>query len=573
MPLVKYTPQFIERQYVPTDVNLLANVMGTKQKQFDAANDMSQAEVEKLYDLDTTQGFVEGRNQVVTGLQDKFNQAISNRGGDAGAALKDIQGIIASAKKDPFFQLNKTALDRSKELQQQLARNPNLHVLKDTRNVKYKSGLTQEDLDYSVFDPEELDKAFEENYGKLRSQQGSLSLREQDGYKVASQQIGMSKGQIEKMRNNDTYSNLLSRFPQLAGQLESNPALKEQLVGRINNKLNTLFGGFDEKVVENMNKATGTKVKGTATGGSSYWGKTGYDVAPSDLQTAKLMNETRLNNDAVELAKSKGLNVNSLSELEKMASASSFGGGRYGTEQSSGTQMPGSSATQQYLLKRQKELGENSGKVNLAKEILKELEVSTSNNPSYAKPTFNFNRIASANPTEIEGIKKVADNFKNYITSVEMQQYFKPHTSKDANELSKVKPEDLEVVDIIPNFERGASTSIVVKLAGRDKDGKTHFITETYNKDPRNVNTDPNQPNRYDPIEQNVFNFISQADNTGGFSNYKDFMDNTEEYLNSVKTYWSPKEFATFVKEKSGSIIDQLGRDKYEEIKRQNNIN
>ena len=78
MPIMRYTPQFIERQYIPTqNIGIIDEVLGQRQKEYDMAKMAEMSTIEELYGLPTTQGFQPKRDELVKGVESQIQEAVS----------------------------------------------------------------------------------------------------------------------------------------------------------------------------------------------------------------------------------------------------------------------------------------------------------------------------------------------------------------------------------------------------------------------------------------------------------------------------------------------------------------
>jgi hypothetical protein len=262
MAVMKYTPQFTERQYVPmNDIGLIQNIISKKEKEYDMARAMEHGAVSQLYGLDTTQGFEPKRNELIQGLQGQIEEAVQKRGGDYGAAIQDIMGVVSKAQSDPFFQRNRQVMEKGKMLDQMLARNPNLMVFNDPRKLGYREDLGAEDLEYSVFDPEDIDKGTMNLYGNLGKQvrEGSPIFNPQSGYNEAVTIRGLTQAEADRMiQDEETYKNVLNNFPQLQDKL-NDPNLSAQFKQRIAAQIQGLVQGQQRQFLNPLTpKAGGT---------------------------------------------------------------------------------------------------------------------------------------------------------------------------------------------------------------------------------------------------------------------------------------------------------------------------
>ena len=245
MAATRFVPQYVPKEYIPTDIGFLSNIVGQAQQQYDTARGLRDAAIESLYGLETSTAFAPEKERLISGLESTIEEAVARHGGDYGAALKDISKIIARTGRDPFFQLNKIQQEQSKMLEQQLMRNPNLLVLNDPRIQQYNPYLTEEDLRYNIVDPAQIDAAFMDLYGARANQ-----IREQlptynaaIGRDVATTIKGLtSREAMELAASEEAFYNVISRVPQLQGYLD-NPEIANAIRQRISAQAQGLVRG------------------------------------------------------------------------------------------------------------------------------------------------------------------------------------------------------------------------------------------------------------------------------------------------------------------------------------------
>lgn len=252
MPVLSYVPQFIEQQYVPTaDVGLLSNILGQKQQQYNQAAQMQAAALSDIYGKETTSGFEPAAQERIKGFEQKLQELTDKRGGDLGAAIGDIIGAIGSMYKDPFWKTSKKALEQSKILQEQLARNPQLRVLSDPRSVAYREGLTDEDLAYKVFDPALVTATVGDLYGDIAKQvrESGLIPDEKTGYLQAITTKGATEAEVEQMKQNpEVRRAILSRL-NIDPYLANNPELSAEVNNLIDKGIENLNQGYTRQFV------------------------------------------------------------------------------------------------------------------------------------------------------------------------------------------------------------------------------------------------------------------------------------------------------------------------------------
>ena len=492
MPVMRYTPQFVERKYIPTqNIGIIDEVLGQRQKEYDMAKMAEMSTIEELYGLPTTQGFQPKRDELVKGVESQIQEAVQRRGGDYGAAVKDIMGVVSKVKSDPFFQRNRRALEEAQYLQRLRAQNPALMVFRDPNTVAYDPNLSDEDLQYQVFDPDLLDKDFQTMYGDLAKQrrEGMPVYDPTSGYNVATTTYGLTQDEVNKMiQDENTYQTLLSKYPVLQN---ASPEALGALRERIATQARGLSQGYGRQL---LNPPT-SRGRGTEDnlGGRDLLQSMGYTLLPSDLDEAALYNAEALNELAVERAKTAGININSFKELQKLASTTTSG-------TSFGSVSLGSPIMESKYTHPQ---GKVAGKI--IKEISKEL-----GDPRFAMQKYDINTLVYADRSKINEAEDIrADLETNFRRDFSQ---FEPLTPADKRAKEKIKDKNkVWVTGIVPTYDKNSPASIVVIAAGEDDKGNPIEFKQYLKRD-------PNTPRGLDPYESKYLNFL------GGLSD--GFMEN-----------------------------------------------
>ena len=248
MPVMKYTPQFIERQYIPTqNIGLIDQVLGQRQKEYDTATAMQNAAMSELYGLQTTQGFEPERNKIIEGLQGQITQAAEKRGGDYGAAAQDIAQIISKAQANPFFQRNRMAMENADMLRKLKAQNPNIFVAGDPDKMAYRDDLTPDDLQYSVINPEDVKKLVAQKYSHFGDKRLS-GMKVVGGYDVGTYTQGPDEQQIQEILSNpQALAEIKELLPQTRGM--DSEELNQFLSSNVQQGLQAMRGNVEEKVL------------------------------------------------------------------------------------------------------------------------------------------------------------------------------------------------------------------------------------------------------------------------------------------------------------------------------------
>lgn len=292
-----------------------------------------------------------------------------------------------------------------------------------------------------------------------------------------------------------------------------------------------------------------------------------YGIQPEGLNQAKLTNSAQLESDALELAKKSGLKVNSLEELEELASKGSFGkigSNEYGTQRSQESiEKIGSAATQQYL-RSIREKNKDIGSSTVARDVMDKLDQKVKTSPEYAKPSFNIDLLTFAHPKGIDYVNTLSNQLNKVVALPEVQEKFSPATNKDENNFEKVKDySSIRVVGVTPNLERGAKTPIIIDFVGEDKDSKPVYFKKYLRKDPKMIGLE-------DPLESSIYDYLKEVDSTGSFRNNYEFMTNTKEYIDNSKQLMSPVAYSNFINNSYKLIKQQLSPEEFKQFEVEN---
>src|SRR5690554_6763805 len=104
-------PLQYQSQFVPTDFGTVGNILGMfrqdmaqRDQMFDQSAAMEQKFLTDLYGLETYDPEVIGSR--VDSLAQKMQEAVDRRGGDYGAAAKDIARLGTREMSNPIYKLN-----------------------------------------------------------------------------------------------------------------------------------------------------------------------------------------------------------------------------------------------------------------------------------------------------------------------------------------------------------------------------------------------------------------------------------------------------------------------------------
>jgi len=232
-----------------------SKILSDRTQRYDTAFQAIQQSQANLADMPSLD--VEAKNKVLGSFKERSQAIVDKHGGDYGGAARELSNLVATERENPFYAFNQRQLDQTQKLEQSLAKNPNLHILKDPRSQRFEdfSG-NLEDVGYDTVDPEEIRRILAQNNDKLRTQQTELGIvtkyapgEEGAGYDILRTQLGMSDDQIAKLISSGEMEKLVeANLPQLA-KYKKNPEFQKFLKQETSSYAQSLKGGIDEKVL------------------------------------------------------------------------------------------------------------------------------------------------------------------------------------------------------------------------------------------------------------------------------------------------------------------------------------
>lgn len=214
-------PLQYQSQFIPTDFGTVGNILGMyrqdmnqRNQEFDQAQMMQNKALAELYGTKTYDQDV--INEQANRLKQQIEDSVKKRGMDYGAASGDIAALIAQEQSNPIWGLNTQKVKQAELLEQALARNPNLKVLKDPRNLALSKNMKPEDIGYSVLDPEEVRKAAL-NMSKFLDTKKLAGIRtDKSGYDVGTYNMGPSEQDLQTFISKpENIQQLKKMFPQI----------------------------------------------------------------------------------------------------------------------------------------------------------------------------------------------------------------------------------------------------------------------------------------------------------------------------------------------------------------------
>jgi hypothetical protein len=109
-------PLQYQSQFIPTDFGTVQNIlgmyrqdMGQREQQFDQGVAAEQMALADLAQMETTDQVK--KQELIDSLRSRIEDVVNKRGGDYGAAAKDITRLIATEKANPWYQFDKAKLE------------------------------------------------------------------------------------------------------------------------------------------------------------------------------------------------------------------------------------------------------------------------------------------------------------------------------------------------------------------------------------------------------------------------------------------------------------------------------
>lgn len=446
MALLKYTPQFIEKQYIPTqDVGLIASMIGQREKEYETGTNTVQQALSEAYGMKSGQGFEAGRNEFADRLKTKFDEAIARRGGDAGAALRDIQTEVINAKKDPFIRANEYNLEEIKRFRDAYDKNKNALVIRDPNTVQYKPGMSQEDMSYSILDPEDVRKMAQIDYAGEAGKKFQGIFRDSSGkYNLQKHSYGPSENRINEILNDPkALERLKQYYPQTQGM---DPA-----------KADKFFKGALESTLRSMKKADEVDVIGvdpdyadglrdSREGGSNgYFGGAaplGTTMVPESADKNYALNKKSIDKSIAKDAASINLTINTKDGAMPVKSMNDL---KIIADEKKPSANPKTSMWMKSLMSDpstgisyQEELSELTDRAYAARKILNKWEAKLANTTDdrFTYKMWDLDPM-SPNPKEAKYNKDNSEVFSNKMKSQIGEMSFAG--SKDENSYNKIK--------------------------------------------------------------------------------------------------------------------------------------
>lgn len=106
-------PTQYQSTFAPADLGVVQHGLEGRQQRYDTANSAWQQSKAQLYDDPSYDP--NAKQEVVKAIEGNFENVYKSYNGDMGAAVNDLTNMIANSRKNPYFNLNKTALEEQKK--------------------------------------------------------------------------------------------------------------------------------------------------------------------------------------------------------------------------------------------------------------------------------------------------------------------------------------------------------------------------------------------------------------------------------------------------------------------------
>lgn len=230
-----------------------SKILSDRTQRYDTAfqaQQQAQASIADLPSLD-----VAAKNQILSSFKERSQAIVEKHGGDYGSAARELSNLVATERENPFYAFNQRQLEQTKQLEQSLARNPNLHILKDPREARFEdfSG-NLEDIGFDTVDPQEIRRTLAQTFDKRRTQKTELGITtkytpEGEGYNILQTQLGLSDDEISKLvSSGELDETVLANLPQYE-QYKDDPTFRRFLAQETGAYAQQLKGGVDERVL------------------------------------------------------------------------------------------------------------------------------------------------------------------------------------------------------------------------------------------------------------------------------------------------------------------------------------
>lgn len=460
-------PLQYQSQFIPTDFGTVGNILGMyrqdmnqRNQEFDQAAAM---EAQTLADLGALSSYdEEGKQQRISNIEKLMKEAVAKRGGDYGAAARDITSIIAKERSNPWYQFNKEQQEAIKNYDQ-LKLNADNVIIGDPR-IKYQdyrkavaegknpfqvSGLSKSNLYNQV-------SKIASNFADKILTDPKISNTLGGQYFQIMQSKGVSPETFEAFINTGEGANIMKSV--LAANPELQGANIDTVKEVVKQGLYSAIGPDSSQYVQDrgyIDAYDRYRMSADQNQGGYYPAieQSGSGLLPESITDLKSrMFSGKANEAAIKEAEKLGIpGVKSFQDLENLTKE-----GFTTREGSEGVDFDNPFQVQS---KPKSEYYEK------ATQALKNIE-SLIPSGDFALPTWNFNSLAVPSGKSITEVNKLEEGFTDEV--LKNKQRFTGISNKDSKNFEKIT-KNFSVDDISTDFKQG-ETGIFMYVSGLDKD-------------------------------------------------------------------------------------------------------
>ena len=212
---IQYTPQFVQ-----TDLGLLNNIIGQRDKEYDLAEMQQQQREDQFASLKTDAADIGLKNEIMGEYQKKAGDILERYGGDYAAAATDLAKLGSDLKANPFINLSQQRMqiaEEERKLESQLG--SDAIKVQSVRNTPLRDAegnwITPDQLKYKIYDRNRLNRMVQDEF-KDRAQEVRTGPYRTDknlpGYKVYDVTTGITRGEVPEVAD-EIYARLMERAP------------------------------------------------------------------------------------------------------------------------------------------------------------------------------------------------------------------------------------------------------------------------------------------------------------------------------------------------------------------------
>jgi hypothetical protein len=244
---VQYTPQF-----VPTDVNLMNQMLQQRQQEHDMALARIAETEDKFGQMRVDPSDIGYKNELLGDFQQNIGNIIDRYGGDPGAASKDITRQLTKFRNDPFFQLapyKSQLIEEARKREAQLGPNAivgrGVQQLRETPLYSKEMGYAApEDFQHSIMDRRDFQKSLEAEYGDIgrRTRESGLGPSGIPGYLESVVTKGITSNEAGELKQ-DMFEHVKRMSPDIPDEIAIDMA---------DNYANQLIQGYQRQHVRDL---------------------------------------------------------------------------------------------------------------------------------------------------------------------------------------------------------------------------------------------------------------------------------------------------------------------------------